>query len=166
MNVTWHASPNHSPRPEGTAIDAIVIHYTDLDLPDTLARLCDPAIQASTHYVITRRGRLLQLVPEDRKAWHAGVSALAGRPAVNEFAIGIDLVFQPGRHPGYTDSQYRTLLALLQDLCARHGIRPDRIVGHEDVALPPGRKQDPGPRFDWSRVRRQLGGRGPGGTPT
>jgi N-acetylmuramoyl-L-alanine amidase len=164
MKAAWFPSPNHSPRPQGASIDAIVIHYTDLDLPDTLARLCDPAIQASTHYVITRRGRLLQLVPDDRKAWHAGVSALAGRPAVNEFAIGIDLVFQPGRHRGYTATQYRTLLALLRDLCTRYHIPTARIVGHEHIALPPGRKQDPGPLFDWALVHRQLGREGRGGT--
>lgn len=153
MKITQYPSPNFSCRTPGRAVDAVVIHYTDLTLAQTMALLCMPDGHASTHYVISRRGRVFQLVAEEAKAWHAGVSELAGLANVNDFSIGIDLVFKPGLHSGYTRSQYRALVELISDIRGRHPVSQDRIVGHEHVALPPGRKQDPGPWFDWTAVR-------------
>lgn len=143
-------------RPPGVVVDAVVIHYTDLPLAESLEILRSPDHPASTHYVITRDGALFQLVPESKRAWHAGVSHLAGRDRVNDFSIGIDLVFEPGIDAGYTERQYEVLLKLLDGIRTRHPIDPALVTGHEDVALPPGRKQDPGPLFDWPRVRARL----------
>jgi N-acetyl-anhydromuramyl-L-alanine amidase AmpD len=138
-------------------VDAVVIHYTALEWAETVERLCSPAVDASTHFVIDRDGSVGQLVSVDRKAWHAGVSHLAGRDHVNEFSVGVDLVFVPGADSRYSDAQYRALGALLSALAAVFGISRDRVVGHDHVARPTGRKQDPGPAFDWARVRREEG---------
>jgi len=146
------ASRNHSARPRGVKPDAIVIHYTDIGWAPTLRRLRSPKVEASTHYVIDRNGSIAQLVSVKRKAWHAGVSSLDGRARVNDFSIGVDLVFVPSVDPAYTEAQYGTLGVLLRLLCETFRIPPERVVGHEDVALPKGRKTDPGPEFDWQRL--------------
>lgn len=146
-------SPNCNVRAPGSCIDTVIIHYTDLDLNDSLKHLADPRTEAGTHLIIGRDGRLLQLVPLAKRAWHAGRSCLFGRPDVNSSSIGIDLVFQPEVHDDYTDVQYEILNKVLQLLMGLYPISPYRITGHEQVALPPGRKLDPGPRFDWTRVR-------------
>ncbi|MFH1530085.1 MAG: N-acetylmuramoyl-L-alanine amidase [Pseudomonadota bacterium] len=151
-----HGSDNCDPRPPGTAVDAVVIHYTALPLAESLELLARPGHPASTHYVIDRDGTLYQLVPERFRAWHAGVSRLGDRVRVNDFSVGIDLVFEPDIDEGYTEPQYTVLLDLLDGLRTRHRIPTHRVVGHDDVALPPGRKEDPGPRFDWPRVRQHL----------
>jgi len=146
-------SGNHDERPPGTRVDAVVIHYTALPLAESLELLRRPGHPASTHYVIDRDGTLYQLVPERLRAWHAGVSRLAGRDRVNDFSLGIDLVFRPDVDNGYEEVQYEVLLELLDGIRSRHPIDPALIAGHEDVAVPPGRKQDPGPLFDWPRIR-------------
>ena len=134
------------------AIDTVVIHYTALPLRESLELLARPGHQASTHYVIDRDGTLYQMVPEALRAWHSGVSRLGDRDRVNDFSLGIDLVFEPDVDDCYTDPQYETLIDLLQGIRARHGIQFENIVGHDHVARPPGRKQDPGPLFDWDRA--------------
>ncbi len=114
-------------------------------------------LRVSAHFLVDREGRVTQFVDTDRKAWHAGESLLAGVPDVNRFSVGIELEGDEGS--GYTEDQYASLGRLLRDLAAGHpGIRPERIVGHEDVA--PGRKCDPGALFDWERVRAGLRGSG------
>ena len=143
-------------RPTGVVVDTVVIHYTDLPLAESLELLRRPGHPASTHYVIARDGAVFQLVPESKRAWHAGVSRLGDRERVNDFSIGIDLVFQPGIDRGYTERQYEILMDLLDGIRTRHPIDPALVTGHEDVALPPGRKTDPGPLFDWPRVRGHL----------
>jgi len=162
VEPTEHADAIHSPsdncddRPAGTTVDAVVIHYTDLPLAESLELLRRPGHPASTHYVIDRDGTLYQLVPEERRAWHVGESTLGDRARVNDFSIGVDLVFCPRTDAGYEEAQYRTLADLLAGIAVRHPIRPENMVGHEDVALPRGRKQDPGPGFDWERARRAV----------
>ena len=151
-----HPSGNCGDRPAHAVLDAVVIHYTALPLAESLELLSRPGHEASTHYVIARDGTLYQLVPESRRAWHSGVSRLGDRERVNDFSIGIDLVYVPGVDPGYTEIQYEILFDLLDGIRRRHPIRDDLITGHEDVALPPGRKADPGPLFNWSRVRAWL----------
>jgi N-acetylmuramoyl-L-alanine amidase len=152
-----HPSANCGPRPGGVAVDAVVIHYTALPLAESLELLARPGHEASTHYVIDRDGTLYQMVPEALRAWHAGVSRLGARERVNDFSIGVDLVFEPAVDPGYTEAQYAALFALLDGIMGRHRIPSANVVGHEDVARPPGRKEDPGPRFDWPRVRAHFG---------
>ena len=151
-----HPSGNRDERPAGTVVDTVVIHYTALPLRESLELLSRPGHPASTHYVIGRKGTLYQLVPEHLRAWHAGVSRFEGRERVNDFSIGVDLIFEPDRDAGYTELQYEILFDLLDGIRSRHPVDPDRITGHEEVALPTGRKQDPGPHFDWDRVREHI----------
>lgn len=144
-------SPNWDERPAG-AIDSVVIHYTALNFEASVRHLTSPEQGVSTHYIIDRTGNLSQLVPVDLRAWHAGVGRLYDSPDVNGVSVGIDLVFVPADSQDYTEAQYRSLEVLLHVLRDVLPILPERIVGHEHVALPVGRKGDPGPTFDWKRV--------------
>lgn len=150
-------SPNHDARPEGIAVDMLLLHYTGMRTADeALARLTDPAAKVSAHYTIGRDGRVFRHVPEDRRAWHAGVAWWAGSPDVNARSIGIELV-NPGHEFGYipfTDEQIEVLIALAKVIMARHPVMPRYVVGHSDVA--PARKQDPGELFPW-RMLSQFG---------
>lgn len=154
MTITEHPSPNHGERlAEGggaPVIDMLVIHYTGM-VPDAkaLAWLCDPASQVSAHYFIDEAGAVCRLVPEDRRAWHAGVSAWRGARDINSRSIGIELA-NPGHDFGYRDfpqAQIEALVALSREILARHPIPPRNVVGHSDIA--PARKLDPGERFPW-----------------
>lgn len=146
--VALHPSPNHAPRVE--PIKYIILHGTWMD-DDTaaLARLCDPAAEVSCHYFITRSGELLHLVAENCVAWHAGKSSWQGDEMLNKNSIGIE-ISNPGVDKGvpYTPAQYATLLALVRNISTRHAISPKHVLGHSDIA--PGRKDDPGPHFDWN----------------
>ena len=150
-------SPNHEPRAPGTEIDMIVLHYTGMvDARAALDRLCDPISKVSAHYLIDEDGTLYALVPEDRRAWHAGVSYWAGARDINGLSIGIEL-HNPGHesplyHP-YPEAQMASLEKLLADILARRSIPRRRILGHSDVA--PARKIDPGELFDWRRLARR-----------
>lgn len=117
---------------------------------EALERLCDPAAEVSAHYLISRRGRLFQLVPEDQRAWHAGAGAWGGAGDVNSHSIGIELS-NDGAQP-FPAPQMDALEALLAGILARWPIPPERVIGHADMA--PTRKIDPGPRFDWRRLAR------------
>ena len=131
----------------------VVIHYTGLETGEVaLARLRDPAAKVSAHYMIERDGRLFRLVPEERRAWHAGVSFWKGSRDVNARSIGIELV-NPGVEHGYLpfpDAQVEALVALLDGMRTRWEIADGDVVGHSDVA--PERKSDPGERFPWRRL--------------
>src|SRR5690606_32120709 len=141
-------SPNADNRPSGSAIDALILHYTGM--PSAAAavnRLCDPAAKVSAHYLIDEDGSVVQLVPEERRAWHAGVSEWQGRPGLNDCSIGIELV-NPGHEWGYrpfTEAQYEACIALCRAILERWPIPPGRVLAHSDVA--PARKQDPGELF-------------------
>lgn len=115
-----------------------------------LDRLCDPQFEVSAHYLIGRDGTLWQLVDEDRRAWHAGAGSWRGRGDVNSRSIGIELD-NTGRHP-FPEPQMAVLEGLLAGICGRWDIPPDGVIGHSDMA--PGRKSDPGARFDWARLDR------------
>lgn len=164
-------SPHRDARPPGMAIDLLVIHGISLppgefggpwieqlflgSLPRNahpyFRRIANPRVAA--HLLIRRDGALLQFVPFTERAWHAGVSAFEGRTACNDFSIGIEL--EGTDHLAYTDTQYTELAAVSRALMhAYPGITPARIVGHSEIA--PGRKTDPGPAFDWPRLRGQL----------
>ncbi len=152
-------SPNHGPRPEGRAVDMAILHYTGMQTGEAaLARLRDPEAQVSAHYLVEEDGRIFALVPEDRRAWHAGASLWAGDPDTNSRSIGIEIV-NPGHEWGYRDfpaRQIAAVAALLEGITARHAIAPRHILAHSDVA--PARKEDPGERFPWAH----LAGRGLG----
>ena len=112
-------------------------------------------LQVSAHFFIRRQGRVLQFVSCDQRAWHAGVSSWRGRDRCNDWSVGIELEGQEGGP--FTPAQYRALVRLLQALRKRYPLVD--VVGHEHVA--PGRKVDPGPGFDWMRLKRSLSGARP-----
>ena len=153
LRVIDRPSPNHDARPQGAAIDMLVLHYTGMKTAEeALARLCDPAAKVSAHYTIDREGHIFAHVPEERRAWHAGVSFWAGEANVNALSIGIELV-NPGHEFGYvpfTDDQIAALIDLADGILARHPIPPRNVLGHSDVA--PARKTDPGELFPWKHL--------------
>jgi N-acetylmuramoyl-L-alanine amidase len=146
------ASPSHDAR-AGGAPDMILLHYTGMaSAQQALARLCDPAAKVSAHYLVREDGRVLQLVPEARRAWHAGEAAWNGETDINSRAIGIEIV-NPGHDLGYPDFprlQIDAVIALCRDIAARHRIPATRVLAHSDVA--PLRKQDPGEKFPWDAL--------------
>lgn len=159
-------SPNHDARPNGTPIDTLVLHYTGMTSPaEALARLRDPDAKVSSHYMIDPDGIVWRLVPEARRAWHAGASFWRGRVSLNDRSIGIE-VANPGHSHGYPD--YPALqMAVVCDLCldilSRHSIPMRDIVGHSDIS--PDRKDDPGEKFDWRGLAQNGVGLWPDGTP-
>lgn len=114
-------------------------------------RLCDPQAQVSCHYVIARDGQVTQLVQEDQRAWHAGAGEWRGQGDINSRSIGIELD-NAGDHP-FPEQQMAALEPLLKGILQRWSIGTGNVIGHSDMA--PGRKMDPGPRFDWTRLARQ-----------
>lgn len=151
MRLIERPSPNHDERP--MAPDMLVLHYTGMKTAEeALARLCDPAARVSAHYTIDCDGSVYAHVPENRRAWHAGVSYWAGETNVNARSIGIELI-NPGHEFGYGPfpvSQIEALIDLASDILKRHAITPARVVGHSDVA--PARKTDPGELFPWAQL--------------
>lgn len=146
MSLT-HPSPNFGDR-RGRRVELIVLHYTVLDCAQSLERLCDPVAEVSAHYLIDRDGTVLSLVDEGARAWHAGAGEWLGEGDVNSRSIGVELV-NSGAEP-FAEPQMQALELLLRELLDRHGLVPQAVIGHSDMA--PGRKSDPGPRFDWRRL--------------
>lgn len=146
--MTAFPSPNHGDR-RGQVPSLIVIHYTGMaDSPSARARLCDAAAEVSAHWLIDADGTTEQLVCETRRAWHAGAGRWQGLDDVNSRSIGIELA-NPGDRP-YPAPQMAALRRLLRDIMDRWSIGPAAVIGHSDLA--PGRKIDPGPRFDWEAL--------------
>lgn len=165
-------SPNCDARPAGASIDLLVVHGISLppgefggpNIDALFTNRLDPgahpyfadicALRVSAHALVRRDGSIVQYVPFGLRAWHAGESSFAGRARCNDYSIGIELEgtdIEP-----YTDAQYVCLARLARLLMATWpGITRERIVGHADIA--PGRKTDPGPAFNWGRLRRLLG---------
>jgi N-acetylmuramoyl-L-alanine amidase len=147
-------SPNHKERVRHGRPDMIVLHYTGMaTAADALERLCSlDAPQVSSHYLVYEDGRILQLVPEARRAQHAGVSSWEGETDINSRSVGIEIV-NPGHdlgYPDFPDVQIEAVIALCRDILRRRPVRVDRVVAHSDVA--PSRKQDPGEKFPWARL--------------
>ena len=144
-------SPNHGAR--RAPIDMLLIHYTGMKTAAAaLDRMCDPASEVSAHYMIEEDGTIWRLVPEDRRAWHAGISFWAGTTDINSRSIGIELA-NPGHEHGYRpfpDAQMTALERLCRNILTRFPIPSHLVLGHADVA--PGRKLDPGELFDWKRL--------------
>ena len=148
-------SPNFNGRPEPLRIDILVLHYTGMaTTAAAVDLLCDPGAKVSSHYVVDERGGILRLVPEEMRAWHAGVSAWAGEGDINGHSIGIEIA--NGGHdfgcPPYPEVQMEAVEALCRDIVGRHQIPKRNIVAHSDIA--PERKSDPGEWFDWARLAR------------
>ena len=144
-------SPNHDART--SRIDILLLHYTGMQTAqEALARLTDREAGVSSHYFVDEDGRIDQLVPEARRAWHAGASSWKGETDINARSVGIEIV-NPGHQNGYRDFpdvQIDAVIALCRDILARRHIRRERVLGHSDVA--PTRKDDPGEKFPWARL--------------
>jgi N-acetylmuramoyl-L-alanine amidase len=152
IGVRPHPSPNHNER-KGKPIDSIILHYTGMENADAaLDLLCDPVHEVSSHYLVGADGQAFQLVPEARRAWHAGRGSWAGETDMNARSIGIEMdnLGHRLKHPRFEDAQIETVIALCKDIAVRHGISERRILGHSDVAV--ARKIDPGPAFPWDRL--------------
>jgi AmpD protein len=162
-------SPNCDARPAGTAVSLLVVHSISLPphefggegVIELFQNRLDPSahpyyatirgLEVSAHFYMRRSGELIQFVPCDLRAWHAGVSRWKGRERCNEFSIGVEL--EGSDFVPFRDAQYVELARLTRELRARYPI--EDIAGHSDIA--PGRKTDPGPFFDWARFRSLLG---------
>jgi N-acetylmuramoyl-L-alanine amidase len=133
----------------------LVLHYTGMTSAEAaLDRLCDQSARVSAHYVVEEDGTIWRLVPEERCAFHAGLSCWAGETDLNAVSIGIEIV-NPGHEWGYCqypDVQMTAIERLCRDILCRRPIPPHRVVGHSDIA--PDRKSDPGELFDWRRLAR------------
>ncbi len=148
-----HPSPNFEPRRGAGVPNMLLLHYTGVA---TAAKAIDwlsrPESKVSSHYVLDEAGFLTQMVAEDQRAWHAGLAVWAGETDINSASVGIEIQ-NTGHELGYPDfpeAQLRVLEALCLDIIARHGIRPERVLAHSDVA--PTRKKDPGEKFPWARL--------------
>lgn len=146
-------SPNHGERVDARRPDMIVLHYTGMESAEgALNWLCSEQSQVSSHYFVYEDGRVLQLVPETRRAWHAGKSQWKGETDINSCSIGIEIVNpgHPGGLPEYTDVQIAAVIELCRNCGERWGVVPERVLAHSDVA--PIRKVDPGENFPWNRL--------------
>ncbi len=147
-----HPSPNFGERRGGARVELVVLHYTAMpSCGEALERLCDPLAEVSAHYLIDADGTVLSLVDEDLRAWHAGAGEWGGKGDINSRSIGIELANR-GREP-FAEPQMAALERLLAGVLERHGLGPEAVIAHSDMA--PERKGDPGARFDWRRLALQ-----------
>lgn len=150
-----HPSPNFEARRHGVRASILLMHYTGLaSCPRAIDWLSRPESKVSCHYVIDTDGTVWQMVAESQRAWHAGVGSWQGDCDINSASIGIE-IHNPGHDGGYPEfpeAQMRAVEALSADIIGRNGIPPERVLAHSDIA--PGRKVDPGEKFDWARLAR------------
>src|SRR5215208_1853741 len=143
-------SPNFGDRNDSRAPDMILLHYTGMpDVEGAIARLCTAGTEVSAHYVVLEDGRIVQCVPEAKRAWHAGVAYWAGEEDINSCSIGVEVVNR-GHDWGYPDfplRQIAAVIALCRGIMLRRKVPSHRVLGHSDVA--PARKKDPGEKFPW-----------------
>ena len=151
MRILERPSPNQDARP--CAVDMLILHYTGMQSgAAAIDRLRDPVARVSSHYVVEEDGTIYRLVPEARRAWHAGVSYWRGREGLNDCSIGIEIV-NPGHEWGYRPfpaGQIEAVSQLCTAILHRHAIPAVNVIGHSDVA--PNRKQDPGELFPWQQL--------------
>lgn len=153
MTILDIPSPNFDDRPPGVGAELLVLHYTDTtDRAETLSYLLDPSREVSAHYLVDEDGAVIRLVPEAKRAWHAGKACWRGMRDVNARSIGIEIQ-NPGHRCGYRDfpaAQIDAVIALGRAIVTRHGIAARDVLAHSDVA--PSRKKDPGELFAWERL--------------
>lgn len=154
LAVEWREGAAFNER-RGSAIDILLLHYTGMATAEAaLRRLTDSASGVSCHYLVDLDGRVFAMVPEEKRAWHAGLSAWAGAQDINSRSIGIE-VHNRGHDDGYPDfpeCQIAAVIALCRDVLTRHPMPAPRILAHSDVA--PERKIDPGEKFAWKTLAR------------
>jgi len=145
-------------RADGVAPSLLIIHSIGMPVDSALDLLTANPREVSCHYLISSKGQIFSMVPEDKRAWHAGKSSWRGHKDINSTSIGIELQWSDEHEaneeldiPGpFPDVQMDALVELCKAICARWNITPENILGHSDIA--PGRKRDPGERFDWKRL--------------
>ncbi len=146
-------SPNIGKRRGKTMPELLILHYTGLETAQrSIEVLCDPICEVSCHYLIDVDGRITQMVCEADRAWHAGLSFWHGETDLNSRSVGIEIQ-NPGHAHDYPDFPERQMIAVEQlalDIVTRHGMRPQAVLAHSDIA--PHRKIDPGEKFDWQRL--------------
>ncbi len=165
-------SPNCDDRPKNMLPEALIIHsislppgeYQSTHVEQFFCNQLDPNehpyfndichLTVSSHFFIRRDAEVIQFVNADQRAWHAGVSHCLGRDNVNDFSIGIELEGWDEASDGFTNEQYQALGELCKSLIQEYDITPNHIFGHSDIA--PGRKNDPGPHFDWQKFKASL----------
>lgn len=149
----FRPSPNFGERRNGLQPEILLLHYTGMADGDAALRwMCLERSEVSSHYLIHEDGRIVQMVREVDRAWHAGAGEWRGRDDINSRSIGIEIV-NPGHEHGYRPfppAQVAALLALCREIVERWRIAPEDVLGHSDVA--PGRKQDPGELFPWAEL--------------
>jgi len=155
LATLWCPSPNYGTRLEGRTPDMLILHYTGMESSDAaLDWLTREEAKVSAHYLVDEAGRIAQMVAEVDRAWHAGVGSWAGETDLNSCSIGIE-IHNPGHefgYPDFPDVQMQAAEALCLDILSRQAIPPERVLAHSDIA--PGRKPDPGEKFDWARLAR------------
>jgi N-acetylmuramoyl-L-alanine amidase len=156
LATLWCPSPNREPRQGVSAPDMLILHYTGMESAEAaLDWLTREEAKVSCHYLVDEEGRIAQLVSENERAWHAGQSIWAGETDINSRSIGIE-IHNPGHdfdYPDFPEAEMQVVEALCLDILRRHAIPADRVLAHSDVA--PGRKRDPGEKFDWARLARK-----------
>lgn len=156
FGAIWRPSPNFGPRRDCIRPWLLVLHYTGMETGEAAEHwLCVEESQVSSHYLVHEDGRIVQMVREVDRAWHAGQSSWHGVADINSASIGIEIA--NGGHafglPPFSDVQIEAVTRLGRDICARWAIEPHNIVAHSDIA--PGRKIDPGERFPWQQLAAQ-----------
>jgi N-acetylmuramoyl-L-alanine amidase len=151
-----YPSPNVNSRRNGKTPELLILHYTGLESTKrSIDVLADPICQVSCHYVIDEAGRIVQMVPERQRAWHAGVSKWHSETDLNSVSIGIELQ-NPGHDAGYPDfpqAQISAVIELARDIMSRNSIPAHGVLAHSDIA--PRRKMDPGEKFPWRRLAQE-----------
>lgn len=152
---TLYPSPNIEDRRKGSRADMILLHYTGMPSAEKAIRwLANPRSKVSCHYVVDEEGRITQMVEEAKRAWHAGASHWGGNTDINSVSIGVEIQ-NPGHdhgYPAFPAAQMEAIAALCRDIARRRGVAPERVLAHSDVA--PGRKMDPGEKFNWAWLAR------------
>jgi hypothetical protein len=155
-SIRWVGSPNFNNRRRPDDITAVVIHSTaNSSLEGVVSWFNNPSAQVSAHYTIGKDGQIIQHVQDMHRAWHAGRSVWKGRNGCNDYTIGIELVnLNDGQDP-YPEIQHQANVALCAYLCQKYNLSIDDIMGHLDIAIPPGRKSDPR-GYDLNRLRSEV----------
>lgn len=150
MQIQYNfTSPNYNERPNNN-IKFIILHYTEMTFDNAIDRLCDPESNVSAHYIIKDSGEIFNLVPEEKRAFHAGKSYWKGTEQINDSSIGIELD-NLGNQP-FTQNQMQSLIKLCKAIQRKYNILPENILAHSDIA--PDRKIDPGIYFDWEMLNK------------
>ena len=148
--INKYKSPNFNLRKK-VKIKYIIIHYTALDTAEeAIEFLCNKKNKVSSHYLISKKGLIFNLVDERKRAWHAGKSYWKGDYDINSFSIGIELDFNPEKNKKYSHKLINSLIFLLNKLKKKYNIKKENILGHSDVS--PYRKIDPGINFPWKKL--------------